>query len=79
VVTPPFRCHAPRYFVGGDTVWRRPCPYCRKHCRALEAIAVDRVYAAAATVLQNGRSAEDGGNALPVRAYALDTALPARD
>ncbi len=72
VVTPPFPCHAPRYFVGGDIVWRRPCPYCRERCRALEAIAVDRVYTAAAAVLRDQRGAVDGRDAVPAAGFVVN-------
>lgn len=49
LVTPTCPCRTPQYFVGGETVWRRPC--CQGRCRALETITVDGVYTAAVALL----------------------------
>jgi lipopolysaccharide heptosyltransferase II len=50
LVQPSPPCRRPRYFVGGDLPWRRPC--CRGTCRALAALRADAVLAAAAMLLQ---------------------------
>jgi lipopolysaccharide heptosyltransferase II len=50
LVQPSPPCRRPRYFVGGDLPWRRPC--CRGTCRALAALRADAVLAAAAVLLQ---------------------------
>lgn len=49
VVQPAVPCRAPRYFVGGEPVWRGPC--CRGVCAALAALEVEPVFDAAATLL----------------------------
>jgi len=49
VVQPAIPCRAPRYFVGGEPVWRGPC--CRGVCAALATLDVGPVFDAAATLL----------------------------
>ncbi len=53
VVQPAVPCRAPRYFVGGESVWRGPC--CRGVCAALATLDVGPVFDAAA-ILLNQRS-----------------------
>ena len=49
VVRPTVPCRAPRYFVGGEPVWRGPC--CRGVCAALATLDVGPVFDAAAILL----------------------------
>jgi len=49
VVQPAVPCRAPRYFVGGEPVWRGPC--CHGVCAALATLEVKTVFDAAATLL----------------------------
>jgi len=49
VVQPAVPCRAPRYFVGGEPVWRGPC--CSGVCAALATLNVEPVFDAAATLL----------------------------
>ena len=50
VLLPPAPCRSPRYFVGGDVIWSRPC--CRGVCNALAGISTERVAAAADMLIQ---------------------------
>jgi len=56
-------CRAPRYFVGGEPVWRGPC--CRGICAALATLDVGPVFDAAAILLsQRSLPATDGRTAV---------------
>lgn len=59
VVLPRVPCRTPQYAVGGNPVWRRPD--CRGTCRALAAIPVEAVYAAAIPLLARGRDLSNVG------------------
>lgn len=50
VVTPHSACRSPRYFVGGDVVWSRPC--CDGVCEALASVSAERVLAVASLLLR---------------------------
>ena len=50
VLRPQTPCLSPRYFVGGDVVWSRPC--CQGVCQALASISAERVTAVASMLLQ---------------------------
>lgn len=54
VVTPHTPCRAPRYFVGGDVIWSRPC--CDGVCDALATVSAERVLAVASLLLRRGVS-----------------------
>lgn len=53
LVVPPVACRSPVYFVGGSTVWQRPC--CRGVCRALATLSPDAVSETADALLRHGR------------------------
>ncbi len=50
IALPPLRCPEPRYFVGGDVVWRQP--RCREICSALATLPVSTVLSHAVALLQ---------------------------
>jgi ADP-heptose:LPS heptosyltransferase len=59
-VTPVVPCRAPRHFVGGEPLWRRPC--CKGICSALRQLPLETVYAGVDAVLA-------GAQLSPSRAY----------
>lgn len=76
---PPQPCRVPRYFVGGSTIWRRPC--CQGTCAALRSLAVDTVLAQAEALLTPRRTATheqeqepDCGSDTPAGTVARQTA-----
>lgn len=79
LVLPSPPCRTPRYFVGGSPLWDRPC--CRGACRALAAIDVQAVFAAADGLLRRSPALHsrrpDGMKRIPLSGIGSDDALEA--